>query len=139
MSVTPPAPTPAPAPAPAPSPFRLPTAVTVGLALLAGLITVLNTTTFGFVAPWKAVLTVALVFIAGLGIGPLTGAGFRNALHIPQNLNVIISAAIAAATIGSTTIGMSTAAHAIVAGVLTVLAGLGFGTAPTDTQLAQLA
>jgi hypothetical protein len=138
MSVHPPAqpaPTPpAPAPTPAPTPVHLPTPVTIGLSLLAGLLTVLNTTTFHFISPWKAVLTVALVFIAGLGIGPLTGANFRNALHIPQNVNVVISSAFAAATIASTTITMSLTAHAIAVGVLTVFAGLGFGTAPTTVQ-----
>ena len=110
---------------------KLPSWATTLLACLAGLIQILNATTFGFISPWRAALTVALVFIAALGIGPLTGAQFRNALHISQSANTVIGAVLAAATVASTTLAMSTAAHAIIAGALTVLAGLGFGTIPT--------
>lgn len=115
--------------------LKLPTWATTILACLAGLLSVLNQTTFDFVAPWRSVFAVALVFIAGLGIGPLTGSAFRTALHIPQNVNVLISAAIAAASIAVTTISMGTAAHAILLAALTILAGLGFGTLPTPAQI----
>jgi hypothetical protein len=117
--------------------LKLPSWATTALACIAGLAAVLNQTTFDLVAPWKSVLAIAIVFVAGLGIGPLTGAAFRNALHIPQNVNIIISAAIGAASIAVTTLSMSTAAHATILAALTILAGLGFGTIPTPAQLAR--
>lgn len=115
--------------------IKLPSWATTILACIAGLISVLNQSTFDLIAPWKSVLAIALVFIAGLGIGPLTGAAFRTALHIPQNVSVILSAVIGAAAIAVTTINLSTPLHAIILAVLTVLAGLGFGTVPTAAQL----
>lgn len=110
--------------------LNLPTWATTALALLAGLASVLNQTTFGFIQPWKSALTVGLVLVAGLGIGPLTGQAFRAALHLSQNVNTLIAAVLAAATVATTTLSLSTPLHAVLAGVLTVLAGLGFGTIP---------
>lgn len=110
--------------------FHLPTWATTALALLAGLLQVLNTTTFGFVQPWRGAITVAVVFIAGLGIGPLAGSAFRAALHISQNLNVLINAVLAAAVVAVTTLSMGQPVRATILAVLTILAGLGFGTSP---------
>jgi len=56
--------------------------MTTLLSLVAGVLAVLNQTSFDLVQPWKTALTVALVFLTGLGISPLTGPAFRNAFEV---------------------------------------------------------
>jgi hypothetical protein len=111
--------------------LNLPTWFTTGLSLLAGALSVLNQTTFGFPAPWGTSLTIALLFLSGLGISPLVGARFQNALHLSPRLSLAISTALAAAGAAALTIDDKTA-RAIVVGILTFLAGLGFGPKPAQ-------
>lgn len=118
--------------------LKAPSWVTTVLALLAGALSVLNQTTFDLGSPWRNVLAIALVFIAGLGIGPLTGSAFRTALHLSQNLSVLISSGLGALSIIVVTIHMSTGVHAVILFVITTAAGLGFGTTPTPAQLQNL-
>lgn len=101
---------------------------TVVLSLVAGALAVLNQTTFDFGGQWHQVVTVSLVFLAGLGITPLTGAAFKNALHLPHAAAVIITGVFVAMQAVQLDISMSPAVHAVLAGVIVILAGLGFGT-----------
>jgi hypothetical protein len=119
--------------------ITLPTWATTVIALIAGVLVALNQTTFDFDATWKNVFTVALIFIGGLGISPLTGNAFRNALHLPQNVITLISAGSAALAVGVTTFGWSSTTQAIVTGVLAVLATLGFGTSGVTVPPSKLA
>lgn len=107
----------------------LPAVATLILSLIAGVLSVLNQTTFGFPAPWGTSLTIALLFLSSIGISPLTGANFRNALHLPASVIMVVSAAIAAGGTAALNISDSTT-RAVVIGILTVLAGLGFGPVP---------
>lgn len=106
--------------------LNLPSVATLVLSLAAGVLTVLVNKTFGLDREWISGLSVALTFLAGIGIGPLTGDQFVAALHLPPNVLITVTAAMAAATLAATTIHNSTTA-AVVSGVLTFLSALGFG------------
>lgn len=110
--------------------LNIPSAATVILSLLAGLLVVLSSISLGFSAPVKEGVLLALIFLSAEGISPLTGESFRSALHLPPWATKLIGAALAVAAVGLTQItGLSTAAHAIIEAALVITAGLGF--APT--------
>jgi hypothetical protein len=109
--------------------LQIPTWATALASATATVLTVLNQTTFGFDAPWRSALTVALAFIAGLGISPLTKKAFQNLIHLPHGVSVAISSGMAAAALGLTQIDASQGVKGLIVGVLTFLAGLGFGPA----------
>lgn len=114
--------------------LNLPSAATLVLSLVAGVLVVLSSTSFGFSAPVKEGVLLALIFLSAEGISPLTGASFKSALHLPVAVSLTIGALLAVAAVGLTQItGLSDAAHAIIEAVLVVAAGLGF--APTITDL----
>jgi hypothetical protein len=119
--------------------LKLPTLATLGLSLLAGVLVVLNVTAFGFGQPWLIGTTLALTFLAALGISPLTGASFKAALHLSNGISNAIAAALVALQLGLSTVTMSTGVHAILAGCITLLAGLGFAPAvlPTPVPVAR--
>ena len=108
---------------------QAPSVETVVLSCVAGILVVLNVTTFGFGQPWLVGTTIALTFLAGLGISPLTGVSFKAALHLPNGVSNVIAAALGALQLGLFTVPMSTGVHAVLAGVITLLAGLGFAPA----------
>jgi hypothetical protein len=109
--------------------LNIPTAVALVLSLVAGVLAVLNVTTFQFTQPWHNDITVALVFLAAIGISPLVGPYFRNALHLTAAASVVITAVLMAASAAITTLNLSTDAKGIIVGILTFLAGIGFGPA----------
>lgn len=109
----------------------IPSIAAVVLGLLAGVLVVLNEVVLEASSQWHGYITVLLVFGAGVGISPLVGPAFRAALHFPAWVGCIISAGMAAAVLALSTTQMSSLAHAIVAGALTVLAALGFAPATT--------
>jgi hypothetical protein len=111
---------------------NLPTAVTTVLSLVAGALAVLNQTTFGFPPPWGTSLTVVLMFLSGLGISPLVGPGFKNALHLSPQVSLAIATALGAAGTAALTIS-DEPIRALVVGVLTFLSGLGFGPVPRQS------
>ena len=106
--------------------LNLPSQVTVALGLAAGVLAILTQTTFGFAAAWTSYITVALVFLAGLGISPLVGPAFRSALHLSQSMSLIISSALSALAIAVTTFNVSTGVKGILEGVLAFASALGF-------------
>ena len=104
----------------------VPTAASVVAALVAGVLAVLNQTVFNFGSEWYNYINIALVFLAGLGITPLTGKAFRAALHLPPWVLTVITAALAALQVALTSVGMPNSWHAVIVAAITVLAGLGF-------------
>lgn len=134
MSVNP-SPTPAPAPVSVPG---LPVKVRVALSLAIGALSVLNITTFGFGGDASTYISAALAFFGYIGIGPVTGDAFQKALLdiFPaawvQTIHGVLGAAVAAASVLVATAHWSTAATAVVVGVITELGALGFG--PTGTN-----
>ena len=106
--------------------LKLPAPITVALSAIAGALVTLNVTTFHLGQPWVTGITVAITALAAFGISPLTGPALIAALHLPQKIVNIIAAGLMATQLALQTVTMSTTAHAIVAGVITLLAGLGF-------------
>ncbi len=114
--------------------LKVPSSATIVLSLLGGVLAVLNQTVLHLGSHWSTYITVGLVFLAGLGISPLVGKQFRSALHPSHQVSVIISAALSAAALVLTTINVSSGLKAILGGVLTFLAGIGFAPiAPAPT------
>lgn len=106
--------------------LNLPSWVVVGLGLLAGIAeyVVLNVP---IVQPWKTGAAVVVLMIGGLGISPLMGAAFTNALHISHNLAQLITAAVTALGLAVTTLSMSSELKGVLVGLLAFLATVGFG------------
>lgn len=102
-----------------------PSQYTTILALVCGVLTVLNQTTFGLPTAAKTGITVALGAFEFLGIGPLLGPKFKAALHLPAAVGTAISIVLLVALVvvqQDTSLPYS----AIVIGVINVLGGLGF-------------
>ena len=116
--------------------FGSPGVLTVILSLIAGGLQVVNQLVLnsGSLLQWRDIITMFLTFLAALGVQPLVGAAFRtglfNLVHIPVIVTVILGAAVSALAGGLDILAMSTTVHTIIATVLTVLAGLGFGSVP---------
>ena len=109
-----------------------PSAWTTLGGLVAGVLSVLNQEFVRSSSAWHSAITVALVFLSGIGISPLVGAKFRAALHLTTRVSVVIASGLAAATVAVTTIRMDGTVKTIIAGVLVFAAALGF--APASTQ-----
>lgn len=110
--------------------LKLPSWATIALGVGAAVLNALNTITFGFGPPWKEAVTVGLFFLTGLGISPLIGAAFRNALHLSHNVVVFLTASTATLGVVIQTFSMSTDLKGILIGVITLVDGVVFGTAP---------
>lgn len=106
--------------------FNLPSRWTLVFSLGAGVLALLNQTTFGLPVVWHSALNVALVFFGAIGISPLVGAKFRAALHLNPAESLVVTAALSALSVASTQFAIGGTAKAIVTGVLAFLAGLGF-------------
>lgn len=107
--------------------LQAPAWVTTALGLAAGLLSALNLAVFGFASPWHIYVSLALLFVGSLGVGPLLGEKFRAALHIPMNVSIMITAAITVLATGVTAIsGLDADAKAVLVGLLTTLSYLGF-------------
>jgi uncharacterized membrane protein len=105
----------------------LPTVVATVLSLLAGAFQVFLVSNLFAVPPaWREMGIVVLVFFAGIGINPLVGHSFYAALKLKPGIANLIAALLAAATTATTTLTLPPLTQAIILGVLTVAAGLGF-------------
>jgi len=111
-------------------PLKLPSIAVVILGLVAGVLTLLVHNTFGIPAPWTNYAAITLVFLSVLGINPLVGTAFRNALHLSPAVTIVITAALTAAAVGATQLGWPSTTVGIVQGIIAFLGALGFGTAP---------
>lgn len=105
----------------------LPALITTILALIAGALQVVNQLVLTHYPEWQGVIAVFLIFIVSIGITPATGPSFRTLLHLPPWAYTLVTAFIFALTGVLQIAGLPTAAHAVIATVLTVLAALGFG------------
>lgn len=99
-------------------------ATAVGSAVLA-VVGGLNVATFGLPAPWSQLVTFACAALAGIGLGPMTHAALRNALHLSMPAALTIAGAATTACAGVTTVsGVDSTLKGIIVGVLTGLAGV---------------
>lgn len=115
--------------APASTPLNLPSGVVVVIgAVLGALAGFVHT--FGFAAPWAKYLAVILVFTGALGISPLVGTAFRNAIHLSATVSLLITAALTALVFGIPTFGLDATWTGILQGVVVFAATLGFGPVP---------
>lgn len=110
--------------------LRIPSGAAIALSVIAGVLSLLNVTTFGFAAPWQNLVTIGLTALAGIGIAPLTGAKLLNALHVSHALALSLASIFATASVAVTTLSIDQTAKGIIIGVLTLLAGVLFG--PSD-------
>lgn len=115
--------------------LNIPSQVTVALGLAAGVLAILTQTTFGLGAEWASYVTVALVFLAGLGISPLVGPAFRSALHLSQSASLIISSVLSALAVAATTLNVSVGVRGVIEGVLAFAAALGFAPSVNPVQI----
>ena len=113
---------------------KLPVAVRAGLIVAVSLIAAVSQSTLVHLgSPWSVVVVVILGFFASFGIVPLLGSAFQSALAklVPAAWLMFAHAAITAAIVGAEAAlalnDWSVAGHVIVAGVVTLLLGLGFG------------
>lgn len=112
----------------------IPHVAAVVLALAAGAAEVLNQTTFVLPAAWHAYLGLGVVAVAYLGVKPLVGPQFREALHLPPAVTKTITALIAAGTVAAGSLPVSDDVRGALAGATAALIGLGFG--PAGSQIA---
>jgi len=75
---------------------------------------------------WREMGLVLIVFMAAEGIDPIVGGGAYAALKLPPWVAHLIAALLAALMTLSTSTSLPHTAAAIAAGVVTVLAGMGF-------------
>lgn len=106
------------------SKLKLPTWLTVGLSVVAGVLSVLNLTVFGFDPVYQELVTVGLAALAVLGISPLTGDALQNVLHISHAAALAAAGAFATATVAVSTSGIDPTVKNVVAAVLTLLGGV---------------
>lgn len=111
------------------------TYATLVASLIAGVLAVLNQTTFVLQNPWHEIVTYGLIFLAGFGITPLIGSAFQNAIHLPHVVTAGITSALVVLQGILSTVSLNGSVHAIIAGVIVVLAGLGFGTGPATVAV----
>lgn len=109
--------------------LNVPTAVAVVLALVGGVLQVLNQVIHGISNPWHELFTFGLLVITGIGISPLVGVGFRNALHLTLAATTTITILVMTLTAAVQTLSLDSTVKGIILGILTVAAGLGFGAA----------
>lgn len=109
--------------------LHLPTPVTVALSVVAGILSLLNLTTFGFAAPWQNLVTIGLAALAAVGIAPLTGPALQNAIHLSHAAALSLASGVSALAVAITTLSIDQTVKGILTGVLTLAAGVLFGPA----------
>lgn len=115
--------------------FKLPTWATIALSVLAGVLQLLNLTTFGFAPVWQEFVTIGVTALAAIGIAPLTGPALQNVLHITHAAALALASIFTTASVAVTQInGLGSTAQGIIVGVLALIAGVLFGAVgPTVT------
>jgi hypothetical protein len=109
--------------------LKLPSWATITLGVFAGILAILNQTTFDIATPWKSYVTIALVFLSALGISPLVGEKFQSAVHLAPSVGIVISAALAALAVGLSTLGVSEGVKGLIQGVIVFFSAFGFAPA----------
>lgn len=119
--------------------LKLPSWVTTIFGLGAGVIAILNETTFGLDPTWRGYLSVVLIFLTGLGVSPLVGPAFRAALHLSTVMSLTISSGLAALALAVHTFNLSEGLRGVLQGVLTFAAAIGFAPAVNLAKLSSRA
>lgn len=114
---------------------RKPSSWTLVGSLVAGVLAVLNQTVIKAGSEWYQAITVALVFLSGIGISPLVGAQFRAALHLSARVSLVIASGMATVTVAISTFHFDGTIKTVLVAALTFLAGLGF--APVENAEAR--
>lgn len=104
--------------------FKIPSQVTIGLGVLAGILGGLNVASFGLAQPWSELVTFMCAAVASIGIGPLTHAALRNALHLPYPTALALAGVMTTATAGITAANMDQTLKGVLVGLLTAAAGV---------------
>ncbi len=115
--------------------LRVPSWLTIGLSVVAGILSVLNVTTFGFAAPWQTVVTLALAALAALGISAATGPKLETILHLTHPASLAIAAVLSTLAVTITTLSINTTVKGILTGVVTVAAGVLCGPGPASVPV----
>ena len=113
-------------PAPSPALIGIPTAAAGVLALVGGILQVVNYSVVSAGSQLHSAIAVIILFLISLGITPLVGVKFRAALHLPSGVSYVVTAVVSAGGLALLTISMPKTTHEIIAAALTVLAALGF-------------
>ncbi len=109
--------------------LRLPSWATTLLGLVAGVLAILNEVTFGLSTEWRGYVSMALIFLAGLGISPLVGPAFRSALHVSNQASIAVSSVLAGLALVVHGVDLSTGLRGVLQGILTFAAAVGFAPA----------
>src|ERR1700734_1840635 len=107
--------------------LNLPSKATLILSLVATALAVLNETTLQLGGVWSTGVLVATGTLSAMGISRLTGEQFRSLLDLTNGESAAVSAGLTALALWAKDANITTAEHAIIAGVLVAAAGLGFG------------
>lgn len=111
------------------TPLNLPSGVVVVIgAVLGALAGFVHT--FAFAAPWAHYLAVIIVFAGALGVSPLVGNAFRNAIHLGATASLLITAGLTALVFGIPTFGLDATWTGVLQGIVVFAATLGFGPLP---------
>jgi hypothetical protein len=119
-------PVPQAAPAAAPVQVGWPKIATLVLALIGGVLQVLNYSVISATSSVHAIIAVIIYFLISAGIPPLTGNAFRGAIHMPAWVSYVVSGLLGSAVLAITTVHMDAAVHETVAAIITVVEALGF-------------
>lgn len=107
--------------------LKLPSVATTVAALVLGVLTVLNTTTFQPGPPWQTGINIALLAGAAFGVAPLLGKAWASALNLTVAQTSLVTGVLSFLQLWQQSEPLSTTLHAVIVGVITVAAGLGFG------------
>lgn len=116
--------------------LKLPSKAALILGVAGGILTGLNVAVFQFAEPWHSYVTVALLFITGLGVSPLVGTGLLAALHIPQSLALTVTSALGVLAVAIQTFAWAASAKGIVTGIIAFVAAIGFAPTTKATEAA---
>lgn len=111
------------------TPLNLPSGVVVAIGCVLGALAG-AVHTFGFTAPWEKYVAVIIVFTGALGISPLVGSAFRNAIHLGATASLVITAGLTALVFAIPTFGVDATTQGILQGIVVFAATLGFGPLP---------
>lgn len=116
-------------PARSASPLNLPSGVVIVIGALLGVLAGF-VHTFGFAAPWGTYLAAMIIFFGALGISPLVGTAFRNAIHLGATASMIITAGLTALVFAIPTFGLDPTWRGVLQGLVVFAGTLGFGPIP---------
>jgi hypothetical protein len=120
---------PVPQAAPVPAPVvkvGWPKIATLVLALIGGVLQILNYSVISATSSVHAIIAVIIYFLISAGIPPLTGDAFRAAIHMPAWVSYVVSGLLGSAVLAITTVHMDAAVHETLAAVITIVEALGF-------------